>query len=285
MFLSALAVMTLGFTFWSSLAGKSGSAVAVWLGLVSVQLTTVDAFPFTRLPLWQPALALSAGGWRGPAVGNARSGPGQTTAAEGLRNELAYGSCRAHIHAGHHLAAAVFISCEMDFYAETSRIVRRMGALGRGTPLGGDPAVRQSSRVFQLLYGPPDGCHNPYPWTPVGAVVIPDYANARDFVRFNGRSKRAATAVTVSRIRAGLEHLWDSRWPRANCASACAPSVYVFDLNKGDFFDLSAAWQPDDACTVQPMAVFDDGLQLKSGSYRSREWKWIHRGSLDLAGK
>ncbi|MEJ2447297.1 MAG: hypothetical protein P8Y37_05070, partial [Anaerolineales bacterium] len=56
---------------------------------------------------------------------------------------------------------------------EASRLVRRMGELGEVSPPGSALLFVNLPVFFSSYTGHPDGCPNPYPWTPVGAVVIP----------------------------------------------------------------------------------------------------------------
>ncbi|HQF70606.1 MAG TPA: hypothetical protein PLH39_04930, partial [Promineifilum sp.] len=52
-------------------------------------------------------------------------------------------------------------------------------------------------------------------------------------------------------------------------AAAGGRAVYVFDLGRGGFADLSAAWQPQAAPAAAPLATFGDALALVSGTATS----------------
>ena len=105
------------------------------------------------------------------------------------------------------LPPVAFLQCELDFYAEGSRIVRQMAAVAGQTAPADELTFANLPFFFSSYAERPDGCPSPYPWTPVGTVVIPPYAAARDFVRFNGGPDRPLTAFTRARLRPRLEYL------------------------------------------------------------------------------
>ncbi len=162
------------------------------------------------------------------------------------------------------LPPTVFISCELDFYDEASRVVRRMGELGQEAPSGNTLLFVNVPKFFSSYAEHPQGCQNPYPWTPVGAVIMPAYASARDFVRFNGGADSLATAVTVGEYTPGWNTFGDSLAAAELRERLRVNTIYVYDLNEGDFFDLSAVWLPGGAGNVQPIAVFGEVIQLNS---------------------
>lgn len=155
-----------------------------------------------------------------------------------------------------------FIRCELDFYAQTSAIVGEMSALVADAPAERVQFVNVPF-FFSSYAAHPDGCPNPYAWTPVGAVVVPTYAQVNDFVRFNGGPDRGATAVTVPDYAPGWATVGEAV-PLAELRSVVeGTAVYVFDLTRG-FFDLSAAWLPGAAEDIgaEPLATFGAGLHL-----------------------
>ncbi len=156
-----------------------------------------------------------------------------------------------------------FIRCELDFYDETSRIVRQMGARGEESA---DRSLLfvNVPQFFSSYSEHPEGCPNPYPWTPVGAVIMPAYASARDFVRFNEGSDQAAAAVTIDAYAPGWNTYGSTLSPAELREQMHEAAVYIYDLNTGDFFDLSAAWLPDGAAETDPLALFGDFIQLNT---------------------
>jgi hypothetical protein len=154
-----------------------------------------------------------------------------------------------------------FINCQMDFYAQASHIVRQMGQLATTVPPEQELIFANLPYFFSSYDQHPDGCPNPYPWTPVGAVVIPPYALAQDFVRFNGGPDRPVTAVTIPDYAPG----WNTYGPDQSLAeirdALPETAVYVFNLFDGEFLDLTSAWQPG-VDIGQPKAVFGDEIGL-----------------------
>jgi hypothetical protein len=164
-----------------------------------------------------------------------------------------------------------FIRCELDFYAEASTIVRQMGDIGSNVPAEQDLLFVNVPFFFSSYTAHPQGCENRYPWTPVGAVVIPPYASSRDFVRFNGGPDRPATAVTVPEYAPG----WNSSGstlPLAEVRQRLGETaVFVYDLTSGGFFDLSTAWQPGAPVNATPQANFGDRVALLDSAVRLNE--------------
>jgi hypothetical protein len=195
-----------------------------------------------------------------------------------------------------------FINCQLDFYAQASRVVRQMGQLGAVTPSDRELIFANLPYFFSSYDGHPDGCPSPYPWTPVGAVVVPPYAQARDFVRFNGGPDRPVTAVSIPDYAPGWntygpdrslaeirDELSETTTSTTDAASALSASVYVFNLSNGDFFDLTNAWQPDEAI-IQPKATFADefaviGTQVNRNSDEIEvvvDWQVLKEGERPL---
>jgi hypothetical protein len=154
-----------------------------------------------------------------------------------------------------------FIYCQMDFYAQASHIVRQMGQMAAAAPPDRELMFANLPYFFSSYDDHPDGCPSPYSWTPVGAVVIPPYAQARDFVRFNGGPDRPVTAVTIPDTTPG----WATYGPNRSLAeireALPETTVYTFNLSDGSFFDLTSAWQPT-ANINQPAATFGDEISL-----------------------
>ncbi len=162
--------------------------------------------------------------------------------------------------------ARPFVACQLDFYAETSRLARQMGAIGADASRERELVFVNAPFFFSSTAARPDGCPSPYPWTPTGGILIPPYAQPRDFVRFNGGPDRAATGVTF----AGYAPGWRTFGPEIDGdglrAAAAGRAAYVFDLGRGGFADLSAAWQPEAAPAAAPLATFGDALAFVGGT-------------------
>ena len=158
------------------------------------------------------------------------------------------------------------MACQLAFYAETSRLARAMGDIGGAAPAGQEIVFVNAPFFFSSTADRPDGCPNPYPWTPSGGILIPPYAQARDFVRFNGGPDRAATGVSFSGYAPG----WRTFGPEIGGdelrAAVAQSAVHVFDLGRGGFTDLSANWRPGGAGDGAARATFGGALALPAGT-------------------
>jgi hypothetical protein len=157
-----------------------------------------------------------------------------------------------------------FIRCQLDFYEETSRMAREMAGAVAAAPESRPMVVVNAPFFFSSFGARPEGCPNPYPWTPVGGILIPPYAAIRDFVRFNGGPDRDVSGVTF----AGYAPGWRTFGPEISGEElrrlAGEASVLVFDLLGGSFADLTAVWRTDGLLSAAPLASFGDVLQLAS---------------------
>lgn len=188
--------------------------------------------------------------WRGPV---ARLGP-------------AWDAGRALLTVGLGLAIVLpplsFVRCQLDFYDEASRIVREMAAIGAETPPDTPLTLVNVPYFFSSYDGRPDGCPSPYSWTPVGAVVVPPYAQVRDFVRFNGGPDRAVTAVQSAEFAPGWRTVGEGVAAAGLRSLTSDGRVWVFDLLRGGFADLNAHWEPGAAGAASALAAFGDVLTL-----------------------
>ncbi len=155
-----------------------------------------------------------------------------------------------------------FIRCQLDFYDEASRFARAMAGSAAEAPTDRRVLFINAPFFFSSTAARPEGCPSPYPRTPVGAVLIPPYAQPRDFVRFNGGPDRDVLGVAYPGYGPG----WRTFGPEIDGAAlrehAATGAVFVFDLLDGPFDDLSAAWQPDAAGLGEPAATFGGLLTL-----------------------
>jgi hypothetical protein len=161
-----------------------------------------------------------------------------------------------------------FIRCQLDFYDATSRYARGMAAVGAAAPAGRELVFVNAPFFFSSTAVRPDGCPSPYPWTPVGGILIPPYAQARDFVRFNGGPDRAVSGVIYAGYAPGWRAFGSEIDGPALRDHAGRDAVYVFDLLKDGFIDLSAHWQPGSGPVDAPAATFGDALALAGARVR-----------------
>jgi hypothetical protein len=183
-----------------------------------------------------------------------------------------------------------FIRCQLDFYAETSRLAREMASAAAAAE-GSRVVVVNAPFFFSSYASRPDGCPNPYPWTPVGGILIPPYAAIRDFIRFNGGPELDAAGVTF----AGYGPGWRTFGPEIGGEEvrrlAAEESVFVFDLLSGSFVDLAAVWRPDAGLSAAPLSSFGDVLQLSEASLIedgdwldvALDWQVVHEPEAPLA--
>ncbi len=165
-----------------------------------------------------------------------------------------------------------FIQCQVDFYAEATAIVDEMVLTTDQVPGDQELVFVNLPFFFSSYSAAPDGCPNPYPWTPVGAVVVPPYAQAADFVRFNDGPDRAVTDVSYDGYAPGWRTSGtavDAAWLREAVASGQA--VFAFDLLTRSFADVSAAWTPDAAGDEGVLASFGPGVDLAAAYVTSTE--------------
>ena len=162
--------------------------------------------------------------------------------------------------------ARPFVACQLEFYAETSRLARAMGEIGRAAPAAQEVVFVNAPFFFSSSAARPDGCPNPYSWTPTGGILIPPYAQPRDFVRFNGGPDRAVAGVSF----AGYAPGWRAFGPEIDGETlrmaATESAVTVFDLGRGGFIDLSALWQPGGASDGRALATFGGALGLMAAT-------------------
>jgi len=171
------------------------------------------------------------------------------------------------------LPARPFVACQLAFYAETSRLARAIGEVGQAAPADRAILFVNAPFFFSSFTARPDGCPNPYPWTPTGGILIPPYAAAGDFVRFNGGPERAVLGVSYAGYVPGWRTFGPEIAPAALRQAVDRDAVYVFDLGRGEFFDLPAAWQPGGAA-ASALAEFDGTLAL-TGAAVTATGDWL----------
>lgn len=155
-----------------------------------------------------------------------------------------------------------FIRCQLDFYEDTSLFAREMARSATEAVPGRAVVFVNAPFFFSSTSDHPAGCPSPYPWTPVGAVLIPPYAQARDFVRFNGGSDREVTGVTSSAYAPGWRTFGPEISMEALREHAADDATFVFELAGGSFGDLTAAWRPAAPAAGGALASFGGALSL-----------------------
>jgi hypothetical protein len=203
--------------------------------------------------------------WRAPAL-VARRGPVWTAG-------------RWVLTAGLALAIVVpplsFLRCQMDFYDEASDIARGLAAAAAEAPPGEPLTFVNLPFFFSSTTAHPDGCPSPYPWTPVGAVVVPPYAQVRDFVRFNGGPDRPVSAVAYPGYAPGWRTVGEAVDDDALRALAGSGRVLAFDLLTGTYGDVSAAWQPGAATDRPALVAFGAVLDLVEARLENQDTQLV----------
>jgi len=160
------------------------------------------------------------------------------------------------------LPARPFVRCQLDFYAETSRLARGMALSAADAPDARPVVFVNAPFFFSSMAARPDGCPNSYPWTPTGGILLPPYAQARDFVRFNGGPDRAVSSVVYTGYAPGWRTSGREINGGALRSAVAGGAVYVFELTGGRFFALSDAWRPAGGGGTEPLAAFGGALAL-----------------------
>lgn len=159
------------------------------------------------------------------------------------------------------LPALPFIRCQIGFYEETSRIARGMAAAATVTPADEAIVFVNLPFFFSSSENQPDGCPNPYPWTTTGGILMPPYAQTRDFVRFNGGPDRPSIGVSFPGFAPG----WRTFGPEISSDrlrdAVSEDAVFAFDLLSGDMIDLPSSWQPGKSAATE-LVTFGEALAL-----------------------
>jgi hypothetical protein len=141
-----------------------------------------------------------------------------------------------------YLPSASYTRCELAYQGMAGEVGRMMAGAAQSTS--------QELTFVNLPYffssrGKGTECHNPFVFAPTGAVVIPPYADARDFVVYNGGPDRPTIALVVPEYRPGWQTFGAPISVEQLREQLDTSRVFVFDLIHWRFFDLSAAWQPN----------------------------------------
>jgi len=162
-----------------------------------------------------------------------------------------------------YLPSALYTRCELAYQGMASEVGRMMASAAHSAP--GQAVTFVNLPYFFSSRGRNTECHNPFVFAPTGAVVIPPYADVRDFVWYNSGADLAARAVTVREYQPGWNTFGDVMSVEQLRQQLKVSHVFAFDLIRWRLFDLSAVWQPD-MPIGQPRAVFD-GVQISDFKY------------------
>ena len=191
--------------------------------------------------------------WAIPVLGGRRSdaNAGGRIAKVGV-GILVFAAC--------YVPTAAYTHCELAYQGMAGEIGRMMAQAAGSAPPGREVTFVNLPYFFSSR-GAGTECASPFVFAPTGAVVIPPYADPRDFVRYNGGPDVATRAVTVPAYQPGWNTFGDPVSVEELRRRIEVSSVFVFDLIRWRFFDLSAVWQPNGPSQAQ--AIFD-GAQISN---------------------
>jgi hypothetical protein len=162
-----------------------------------------------------------------------------------VRGRIAEWGLCAVIFAACYLPSAGYMRCELAYQGIAGEVGRMMAGAARSVPPGQEVTFVNLPYFFSSR-GKGTECRNPFVFAPTGAVVIPPYANARDFAFYNGGPDVPTSAVTVREYQPGWQTFGEAASVEQLRQRLSATShVFVFDLLQWRLFDLSAAWQPN----------------------------------------
>jgi hypothetical protein len=152
-----------------------------------------------------------------------------------------WGICVA-ILAACYFPSAGYVRCELAYQGMAGEVGRMMADATRSVPSGQEVTFVNLPYFFSSR-GKGTECRNPFVFAPTGAVVIPPYADARDFAFYNGGANVSTSAVTVREYQPGWQTFGDAASVERLRQRLAASRVFVFDLLQWRLFDLSTAWQ------------------------------------------
>lgn len=185
--------------------------------------------------------------------------PALTFQRPGSRRPLAEWGIGLVVLALCYLPTAAYVRCELAYQGMAGEIGRMMADAARSAAPGQDVTFVNLPYFFSSR-GAGTECSSPYVFAPTGAVVIPPYADPRDFVRYNGGPDVTVSGVSVSAYQPGWSTFGDPVSIQELRNRLLQSRVFVFNLVGWRLEDLSAMWQPG-AAIGQARATFD-GVQI-----------------------
>jgi len=168
------------------------------------------------------------------------------------------------------LPTARYTRCQLAYQGLASEAGQMMARATHSVPPSSSVTFINLPYFFSSR-GPGTECRSPFVYAPTGAVVLPPYADARDFAFYNGGADLPTTALTVREYQPGWQTFGRAASVEELRAQLGTARVFVFDLLRWRVFDLSAVWQTG-AATQSTRSVFD-GAHLSMTHYRlSKEW-------------
>ncbi len=167
------------------------------------------------------------------------------------------------------LPSAGYMRCELAYQGMAGEVGRMMAGATRSVPPGQEVTFVNLPYFFSSR-GKGTECRSPFVFAPTGAVVIPPYADTRDFVFYNGGPDVPTSAVTVrdAERQPGWQTFGDAASVEQLRQRLSASHVFVFDLIRWQLFDLSAAWQP--GASMNRASATLGGVQISTRSVQSQ---------------
>jgi hypothetical protein len=164
-----------------------------------------------------------------------------------------------------------FIQCHLDLFGQATRLVRAAGAQAAVAPAGRELIYANLPAFFISNAEHPQGCPAYYPFVTTGVVVLPPYADLRDFIRVNGGPDRPVRGVTVAEYDAGWPPRYGAALPLSGVRDALKDNeMYAFEIGDWSLRDLSAIWRPAASGVGHALAAFGDNLILEDARYEQR---------------
>lgn len=184
-----------------------------------------------------------------------------------------------------------YVTCQMHFMQEVTGLVREMGVLAAQEKPQTAITWVNLPYYFSSCQHYPQGCDNPYPYAPVGAVVLPPYASPSDLARVNGDGvDRPMRSVTVHEYAPGWAlHSTETLTLDALREELRGARVYVMDLLTLSWVPLHAVWHTG-ADPMAYAALFGERVGLAGWRVTREgdtlavtlEWQAVRNGAAPL---
>ncbi len=161
-----------------------------------------------------------------------------------------------------------YVRCQVYFLGHASDLIRSLARLTAEAPAGREIVWVNLPYFFSSCQRYPTGCRNPYPFAPVGAVILPPYASVADLARVNGGGPaRPARSVLVQEYAPGWSlQSKEAISPQVLRSDLLSAQVYVLDFSAWSWFDLSMAWKPQAGPASDPLARFEETVALQGAT-------------------
>jgi len=139
------------------------------------------------------------------------------------------------------LPPLAYIRCELDLFTYVTQVVQSMRDGVVATPAGRETAFINLPFYIPSHLDYPVACVKPYPFVQSGVVIIPEYADVRDFVAINGGPDRPVLSYSFPGYGPAWPTHGDNLSPDRLRLLVQNAQVYVFDLASGPLLNLSGA--------------------------------------------